>query len=140
MSQEPHREIQNKWEKCEKHWGEINKSMKDIGLPKFDDHDNFIDLCDIVGSDAKKDSVWAKDLAKVTDTTPRQVKIFMEHSMKAQTVLQQLNTSIVNYRAHAMEIRGFYMTPMEHHRFPWAQTCEDLFISWSEYEESHPFK
>jgi hypothetical protein len=114
--------------------------MKDIGLPEFGDPDNFIDLCDIVGSHAKQDSLWAKELAKVTDTSPGQVQRFMEHPMKAQTVLQQLNTSLVKYRAHAVEIRGFYMAPMEQHRFPWAQTCEELFISWSEYEKIHPFK
>jgi hypothetical protein len=44
MSQEPHREIQTQWGKCEKHWGKINKAMKDIGLPKFGNPDNFINL------------------------------------------------------------------------------------------------
>jgi hypothetical protein len=29
---------------------------------------------------------------------------------------------------------------MEEHRFPWAHTCEELFISWLEYEKIHPFK
>jgi hypothetical protein len=29
---------------------------------------------------------------------------------------------------------------MEKQRFPWDQTCEYLFISWSEYEESHMFQ
>jgi hypothetical protein len=61
--------------------------MKDIRLPKLSDHDNFIDLCDIVKSHAKNDSLWVEELAKVTDTLPGQVKIFMEHPMKAQVVL-----------------------------------------------------
>jgi hypothetical protein len=39
-----------------------------------------------------------------------------------------------------MDIRGVYDAPMEKHRFPWAQTYEYLFISWSEYERSHPFQ
>jgi hypothetical protein len=29
---------------------------------------------------------------------------------------------------------------MEQYIFPWAQTYEELFISWSEYEKIHPFE
>jgi hypothetical protein len=140
MSQEPHQEIQEQWDKCEKHWEKINKVMKDIGLPEFGTPDNFIDLCDIVESHTKKDLLWVEELVKVDDTTPRQVQRFMEHSIRARDVLQKLNTSIVKYQAHAVEIRGIYMALMEQHRFPWAQTFKDLFISWSDYDESHPFK
>jgi hypothetical protein len=118
----------------------INKAMKDIGLPEFNTPDNFVDLCDIVESHTKQDLLWAEELAKVADTMPGQVKIFMEHAIRDQTVLQQLNTSLVKYRAHAVEIGGIYVAMMEQHRFPWAQTCEEKFISWSKYEESHPFK
>jgi hypothetical protein len=53
--------------------------MKDIGLPEFGNPDNFVDLCDIVESHTKQDLLWAKELAKVTDTTPGQVQRFMEH-------------------------------------------------------------
>jgi hypothetical protein len=35
MSRDPHREIQEQWAKCQKHWGKINKVMKDVGLPEF---------------------------------------------------------------------------------------------------------
>jgi hypothetical protein len=59
---------------------------------------------------------------------------------QSSTMLQLLDSSLVKYRTHAVDIRGVYVAPMEQHRFPWAQTCEDLFISWSEYEESHPFQ
>jgi hypothetical protein len=114
--------------------------MKDIGLPKFSTPDDFVDLCDIVESHAKQDSLWAKELAMVTDTMSSQVQRFMEYLIRAQIVLQQLNTSLVKYRAHVVEVKGIYVAPMEQHRFPWAQTCEELFISWSEYEKSHPFK
>jgi hypothetical protein len=55
-------------------------------------------------------------------------------------MLQLLNSSLVKYPAHAVDIRGAYASPMEQHRFPWAQTCENLFISWFEYERSHPFQ
>jgi hypothetical protein len=55
-------------------------------------------------------------------------------------MLQQLKYILVKYQAHAADIRGIYVAPMEQHRFPWAQTCERLFISWNEYEISHPFQ
>jgi hypothetical protein len=61
MSREPHREIQEKWAKCEKHWIKINRVMKDIGLPEFGTPDDFVDLRDIVKSHIKQDSTWAKN-------------------------------------------------------------------------------
>jgi hypothetical protein len=82
MSQEPHREIQEKWAKCEKHWGEINKAMKDIRLLEFVTPNDFVDLRDVVESHTKQDSLWAKELVKVTDTAPGQVDQFMEHPIK----------------------------------------------------------
>jgi hypothetical protein len=53
MSREPHQEIQEQWAKCEKHWGKINKAMKDIRLPEFGMPNDFVDLHDIVESHAK---------------------------------------------------------------------------------------
>jgi hypothetical protein len=44
MSREPHREIQEKWVKCEKHWTKINRVMKDIRLPEFGTPDDFVDF------------------------------------------------------------------------------------------------
>jgi hypothetical protein len=35
MSRDPHREIQEQYAKCQKHWDKINKVMKDIKLPEF---------------------------------------------------------------------------------------------------------
>jgi hypothetical protein len=55
-------------------------------------------------------------------------------------MLKLINTSLVKYQVHAIDIREVYAAPMEQHRFPWAQTCEYLFICWSEYEESHLFQ
>jgi hypothetical protein len=114
--------------------------MKDIRLPEFGMPDDFVDLRDIVESHTKKDSSWAERLAKVTDTVPGQVQQFMEHPIKARAMLQQLSASLVKYQVHVIEIREIYAAPMEQHRFPYANTCEELFISWSEYEKSHPFK
>jgi hypothetical protein len=74
MSRDPHREIQEQWIRCKKHWEKINKVMKDIGLPEFGTPDNFVDLSDIVESHAKQDSLWTEELTKMTDARPGQVK------------------------------------------------------------------
>jgi hypothetical protein len=55
----------------------------------------------------------------------------MEHPIKDRAMLQQLSASLVKYWAHAVEIREIFMAPMEQHRFPYAHTCEELFIQWS---------
>jgi hypothetical protein len=140
MTQDPHREIQEKWANCQKHWGKINKVMKDVGLPKFGTPDEFTNLRDVFKTHSIQDSLWAKECAKIANANPGQMQQFAEHPIKAQTMLQLLNASLVKYRTHAVDIRGVYDAPMEHHRFPWAQTCEDMFINWSEYEESHLFQ
>ena len=62
--------------------------MKDIRLPDFDTPDDFVDLCEIVESHAKKDSLWVEELVKLTDTTLGQVQRFMENPIRAQTMLQ----------------------------------------------------
>jgi hypothetical protein len=118
-----------KWAKCKRNWIKINKEMKDIGLSEFGMPDDFIDLRDIVKSHTEQDSSWVEELAKVADTVPGQVRQFMEHPIKARAMLQQLSASLVKYRAHAVEIREIYLNPMEQHRFPYANTCEELFIN-----------
>jgi hypothetical protein len=140
MSRDPHREIQEQYAKCQKHWDKINKVMKDIKLPEFGTPSEFIDIRDVLKVYAEQDSLWTEECAKVADARPGQVQQFTEHPIRAKTMLQQLNSTLVKYRAHATDIRGIYAAPMEQHRFPWAQTCEELFINWSEYERSHPFK
>jgi hypothetical protein len=76
----------------------------------------------------------------VTDMVPVQVQQLTEHPIKAQALLQQLSASLVKYRAHVIEIKEIYAAPMEQHRFPYSNTCEDIFIQWLEYEKSHPLK
>ena len=63
-----------KWAKCERNSIKINKEMKDIGVPKFGTPDKFIYLSDIFKSHTEQDSSWVEELAKVTDTTPGQVR------------------------------------------------------------------
>jgi hypothetical protein len=140
MSRDPHREIQEQWTRCKKHWDKINKIMKDVGLPEFGTPDNFIDLSDVVKLHAEQDALWTEEFTKIADVRPGQVQQFAEHPIRARTMLQQLNFSLVKYQVHAVDIRGIYAAPMEQHRFPWAQTCEELFVSWTEYERSHPFQ
>jgi hypothetical protein len=68
MSREPHRQIQEKWAKCEKHWVKINQVMKDVGLSEFGTPDDFVYLHDIVKSHTEQDSSWVEELAMVIDT------------------------------------------------------------------------
>jgi hypothetical protein len=44
MAQEPQREIQKKWVECERGWENINREMKDIGLPEFGSPEDFVEL------------------------------------------------------------------------------------------------
>jgi hypothetical protein len=140
MAQEPHREIQEKWVECENNWTKVNRAMRDIDLPEFDTPDDFVDLRDIVKLHTEQDSSWAAEITKVVNMVPGQVQQFTEHPIKAQTVLQQLSAKIVKYRAHAVEIKEILSAPMDQHRFLYANTCEDIFVQWSEYEKSHPLK
>jgi hypothetical protein len=67
MSRVPHREIQEQWARCQKHWDKINKIMKDIRIPKFGTPDMFIDINKIIKLCTKKDALWDDERAKVTD-------------------------------------------------------------------------
>jgi hypothetical protein len=112
--------------------------MKDIGLPEFGSPEDFVDLHDIVKRHAEQDSVWEVEIVQVVSMTPGQVHNFMEHLIKARAVLQRLSAKVIKYREWAIEIKETLSAPMDQHKFPYANTCEDLFVKWSEYEKSHP--
>ena len=112
--------------------------MRDIGLPEFGTPDDFVNLHDIVKLHVEQDSLWDAEIVKVANMAPVQVQQFMEHPIKARTVLQQLSARIVKYRAQAMEIKEILSALMDQHRFLYANTCEDIFVKWSEYEKTHP--
>jgi hypothetical protein len=114
--------------------------MRDISLPEFDTPDDFVDLHDIVKSHVEQDSSWAKEIEKVEDVALGQVQQFMEHLIKDRAMLQQLSAKIVKYWTQVVEIREILLAPMEQHIFSYANTCEDIFVKWSEYEKSHPLK
>jgi hypothetical protein len=69
-----------------------------------------------------------------------QVQQFMEHPIKDRTMLQQLSTKIIKYRAREVEIKEILSAPMVQQRFPYANTYGDIFIKWSEYKKNHPLK
>jgi hypothetical protein len=140
ISWDPHQEIQGQWTRCKKHWDKINKIMKDVGLPEFCTPDHFIDLSDLVKLHAELDALWTKEFSIMVDARPGKVRQFAKNLIRALTMLQQLNFSLVKYQAHAVDIKGIYAVPMEQHIFPWAQTCENLFFSWSEYENGYSFQ
>jgi hypothetical protein len=140
MAQEPQWEIQEKWVDCERSWVKINREMKDIGLPEFGSPEDFVDLHDIVKQHAEQDSTWTAEIEKVASMAPGQVQQFMEHPIKARAILQQLSVKIVKYRARAVEVKEILSAPMDQHRFSYANTCEELFVKWSEYEKSHPLQ
>jgi hypothetical protein len=106
--------------------------MRDIGLPEFGSPEDFVDLHDIVKQNAEKDLAWNGEIEKVENIAPGQVQQFMEHPIKARTILQQLSVKVVKYREWAVEIKDILSAPMEQHRFSYANTCKELFVKWSE--------
>jgi hypothetical protein len=74
MNQDPHREIQKKWAKCQKHWGKINKVMKYVCLPEFKTPDEFTNLSDVFKMHSIQDFLWAEECTKVTDAKLGQVQ------------------------------------------------------------------
>jgi hypothetical protein len=70
--------------------------------------------------------------------TLSQVNKFVKHPIKALTFLQRLSVKLTRYIEREMETKEDFSTPMDPHRFPYANTCEDLFFKWVEYERNHP--
>ena len=102
--------------------------MKDISLPKFDSPEDFVDLHDIVKLHVEQDLSWAAKIEKVANMAPGQVQQFMEHLIKARTVLQQLSVKVVKYRAWVVQIKDILSALMDQHRLLYANTCEKLFV------------
>jgi hypothetical protein len=50
------------------------------------------------------------------------------------------SVTIVKYQAQTVEIKEILSAPMDQQRFPFANTCKELFIKWLEYEKSLPLK
>jgi hypothetical protein len=73
MAYEPQYEIQEKWVECKNSWEKINQEMKGIGLQKFDSHEDFVDLHDIVKKHVEEDLAWTTEIEKVSSMPPDQV-------------------------------------------------------------------
>jgi hypothetical protein len=69
-------------------WTKVNWVMRDIDLPEFDTPDDFVDLRDIVKLHFEQDSSWDAEIEKVENMAPGQLQHFMEHPIKAETMLQ----------------------------------------------------
>jgi hypothetical protein len=138
MAHEPQLKIHKRWDECERSWENINREMKDIGLLEFGSLEFFVDLHDIVKRHAKHDSMWEGKIMQVVIMTLGHVQNFMEHMIKARAVLQCLSAKMIRYREHEIEIKETLSSLMDQHRFPYANTCEDIFVKWSAYEKSHP--
>jgi hypothetical protein len=61
-------------------------------------------------------------------------------SIKSLTVLQHVSVKLIKYKEQTIEIKEVLSTLMDQHRFPYANTCEDLFCKWSEYERNNPLQ
>jgi hypothetical protein len=108
MSREPHREIQEKWAKCEKHWIKINRVMKDIRLPEFGTPDEFVDLRDIVESHTKQDSSWAERLGKGDRHNARSGATIYGTPDQSSGYAATVKCQSGQVSAHAVEIREIY--------------------------------
>jgi hypothetical protein len=61
--------------------------MRDIILLEFGTPDDFVDLHDIVKLHVEQDSSWTTEIENMDNMAPDQVQQFMEHPIKAWTVL-----------------------------------------------------
>jgi hypothetical protein len=87
MSWDPHQEIQEQYAKCQKYWDKINKVMKDIKLPKFDNPSEFINIRNMLKMYAKQDSLWVEECTNVADVRLGHVPQFTKHPIRAKTML-----------------------------------------------------
>jgi hypothetical protein len=140
MVQEPQQKMQKRWEECEKSWEKINQEMRNTDLPEFGPPEYFTDLHDIVKRHAEQDQVYEVEISQVSSMIPGQVKKFMEPPIKSLVVLQHLSVKLIKYKERAIEMKEVLSAPMDQHRFPYANTCEDLFCRWSEYERNNPLQ
>jgi hypothetical protein len=74
MTQDPHREIQEQWAKFLKHWGKINKVMKDVGIPEFGTLNEFTNLSNVFKTHSIQDSLWAEECTKISNAKLGQVQ------------------------------------------------------------------
>jgi hypothetical protein len=84
--------------------------------------------------------VYEAEISQVSSMISGQVKKFMETLIKSLVVLQRLSFKLIKYKEREIEMKEVLSTPMDQHRFPYANTCEDLFCRWLEYERNNPLQ
>ena len=112
--------------------------MRNIDLPEFGPPEDFSDLHDIVKQHEEKDFAWEAEISQISSMILGQVNKFMEPPIKSLAILQHLSVKLIKYNERVIEIKEVLSTPMDQDRFPYANTCEDLFCRWSEYERNNP--
>jgi hypothetical protein len=140
MVQEPQRKMQERWAECEKSWEKINLEIRGINLPEFGPPENFTNLQDIVKQHEDQELAWKTDISQTSSMITGLARKFMEPPIKALAVLQRLSVKLIKYNERAVEIKEVLSTPMDRHRFPYANTCKDLFFKWSEYDRNNPLQ
>ena len=105
--------------------------MRGIDLPEFGPLEDFTDLHNIVKQHVEKNWVWEIDILHVSSIMLGQLKYFMETLIKALVVLQRVSVKLIKYKEHKVKIKEVLLTSMDQDRFPYANTCEDLFWKWS---------
>jgi hypothetical protein len=69
-----------------------------------------------------------------------QVKKFMDPPIKYLVILQRFSVKLIKYKERTIEMKEVLSTPMDKHRFPYANTCKDIFFKWSKYERNNPLQ
>ena len=100
--------------------------MRDIDLPEFGPPENFYDLRDIVKQHAEQDQVCEMKISQVSSMLPGHVKKFMEPLIKSLVVLQCLSVRLIKYKERQIEMKEVLSTPMDQHRFPYANTSTSV--------------
>jgi hypothetical protein len=140
MVQEPQRKMQEIWGECEKRWEKINWEMRNIDLLEFGPLEDFVDLHDIVKKHEEQDLAWEVEISNISSMILGQVKKFMEPTIKSLAVLQCLSVKLVKYKESTLEMKEVLSASMDQHRFPYSNTCKDLFGRWSKYERNNPLQ
>jgi hypothetical protein len=84
---EPQQKIQGMWEECLKNWENINEKMRDIWLPEFGIHENFVYLHDIVEQLDENDHKFEVDVLQIMTLERGHLRKFADGSIRASLVL-----------------------------------------------------
>jgi hypothetical protein len=98
--------------------------MRDVHLPKFGQPEDFTEFCDILRKNTKLDQASEVEISHMSTLVPRHMNKFMKPPIRALTILQRLSAKLYKYKKCVVEMKEILRAPMDHHRFPYASTCE----------------